>query len=228
MQLSVPLSHENTLVAAALTALRRASQTVPPPNDHQVRQPHSWQALVESVTPEATLAVVEPAAVALGAKEQVLLSRVEERVEQRTGARVTEHLGGRLGVAWFHAEPERWLGLDGSQPCGNEWNTVIHRHGQRAGEEFRVTEGLRVHRELGGEFARAADFEFDLERGVHPAEPAEVTEDILADLRRLLDGDAARVLQVLAQDPVGLTLSRRLLDDSCGELQPVLGTSGLY
>lgn len=56
--------HTHPLVAAAIHTLRQASQTPPPPNDRQVRQPdswllrHCWQALAASGTPESTLAVI--------------------------------------------------------------------------------------------------------------------------------------------------------------------------
>ncbi|MBI3960793.1 MAG: hypothetical protein HY328_18435 [Chloroflexi bacterium] len=90
-----PLSHAHPLIAAAVNALRRASQTPPSPNDRQVRQPdswlirHCWQALAASGTPEATLAVVELA----GGGEPLSLFRalpiLAERAEGDVGLAVT-------------------------------------------------------------------------------------------------------------------------------------------
>jgi len=97
VQLPVPVSvsHAHPLVAAAVNALRRASQTPPPPNDRQVRQPdswlirHCWQALAVLGTPETTLAVVEMA----GSGEPFALFRalpiLAERADGDVGLAVT-------------------------------------------------------------------------------------------------------------------------------------------
>lgn len=81
-------AHSHPLVAAAIHSLRQASQTPPPPNDRQVRQPdswllrHCWQALAASGTPESTLAVIglarENAPLSLFLALPVLADRVEK------------------------------------------------------------------------------------------------------------------------------------------------------
>ena len=106
------------LVAAASNALRRASQTPPPPNDRQVRQPdswlirHCWQALAASGTPEATFAVVDLAGVGEPLSLFRALPILAERAEGDVGLAVAlaEKLRSVSGLASapFSGDRESW------------------------------------------------------------------------------------------------------------------------
>jgi len=111
-------AHLHPLVTATTNALRRASQTPPPPNDRQVRQPdswlihHCWQALAASGTPAATFSVVD----LTGAGEPLSLLRaltiLAERAEGDAGLAVAlaEKLRGVSGIVSlpFSGDREGW------------------------------------------------------------------------------------------------------------------------
>ncbi|MCL4835491.1 MAG: hypothetical protein KJZ86_23835 [Caldilineaceae bacterium] len=102
------------LVAAAVSTLRKASQTPPPPNDRQVRQPdswlvrHSWQALAISGAPEATFSVLA----LVGEGEPFSLYRALPLLADRAP--------GDVGLAVALAEKLRTLGFLPALPFGGD------------------------------------------------------------------------------------------------------------
>ena len=111
MPVSVSASHPHPLVAAAVNALRRASQTPTLSNGRQVRQPDSWllrrcwQALAAFGTPEATFAAAE----LTGSGEPLSLFRALPILAERAE--------GDVGLAVALAEKLRSFYFLAAMPC---------------------------------------------------------------------------------------------------------------